>query len=64
EGLRRGMGESDEPGPFRSVVNLMPDDANAYPAYRLICPPGKKIPAQLRGFFIASRPYSHSCKKR
>ncbi|VEA41728.1 catalase [Salmonella enterica subsp. enterica] len=45
-------GESDEPGPFRSVVNLMPDDANAYPAYRLICPPGKKIPRNCGDFSL------------
>lgn len=36
------MGESDEPGPFESVVNLMPDDANAYPAYRAHMPTGQK----------------------
>lgn len=44
------MGESDEPGPFRFVVNLMPDDASAYPAYRSRCPLGKKIPA-ITGIF-------------
>lgn len=42
------MGESDELGPFRSVVNLMPDDV--YLTYRSRRLQGKKIPA-IAGIF-------------